>query len=61
MGFLVYIIVGILLIIVLAAIIKNPMDDSREEFNANIFPLEIKDPKEWCKSKDKKSNSQNKK
>lgn len=61
MGFLMYIIIGILLVIVFVAIVKNPMDDSGEEFNANIFPFEIKDSKEWHKSKDEKSISENKK
>ncbi|MCY6372058.1 hypothetical protein [Clostridium ganghwense] len=61
MRFLVYILIGILLAIIFGVIVKNPMDDSGKEFNANIFPFEIKDPEDWYKSKDEESNSENEK
>lgn len=54
MGIFVYVLIGLAVIGLFVAITNNPMDDSGEEFNPNIFPFEIKDPKDWCKSKDKK-------
>ncbi|WMJ80182.1 hypothetical protein RBU49_15360 [Clostridium sp. MB40-C1] len=55
MRILLYIIIGIVLFIIFAVIFEKPMDDSGDEFNANIFPFEIKDPKDWYKTKQDKT------
>jgi hypothetical protein len=52
MGVMASILIGIVLVIVFIVIVHNPMDDSGEEFNGNIFPFEIKDPQDWFKSKE---------
>ncbi|MCY6485229.1 hypothetical protein OW763_12855 [Clostridium aestuarii] len=52
MKLFIWLLIIISVIIVFVVITKNPMDDSGEEFNANIFPFEIKDPKDWYKSKE---------
>lgn len=36
---------------VIIAVLERPMDDSGDDFNPNIFPFEIKHPKDWCKEK----------
>ncbi|QGU96629.1 hypothetical protein GOM49_17410 [Clostridium bovifaecis] len=53
MNIFVYIVIVLAAIGLFVAITNNPMDDSGEEFNPNIFPFEIKDPKDWCKPRNK--------
>lgn len=60
MGVFVAIIIGIILVVGIIAMLHNPMDDSGEEFNPNIFPFEIKDPKDWHKPKEEDNNSEHK-
>lgn len=51
MNILMYLILGVIVGVIIIAIIHNPMDDSGDEFNPNIFPFEIKDPNDWGKTK----------
>lgn len=53
MNVFVYLLIGIVVVGLFIAITNNPMDDSGEEFNPNIFPFEIKDPNDWYKLKEK--------
>lgn len=57
MGVFAAIIIGIILVVGFIAMIHNPMDESGEEFNPNIFPFEIKDPQDWYKPKEKDGDS----